>query len=121
MKSKITSVFQSKPAGGLTLAAAPKGEGAPGAPETHVYNRGEYTFNRRFFETKFPGFFRVVPSEAEKDLVIAIKAIRGEYVGKRISRIASNEMHIQALSGAEVMVPFAEITQVQIRHKDAKA
>jgi hypothetical protein len=120
MKSKITSVFHGKPAGGLTLAAASKPEASTGAAEPQVYNRGEFTFNRRFFETKFPGFFRVVPSEAERDLVVAIKAIRGEYVGKRISRISSNEMHIQALSGAEVMIPFAEITQVQVRHKDAK-
>jgi hypothetical protein len=120
MKSKITSVFQGKRAGGLTLASASKAETAPGSSEAQVYGRGEYTFNRRFFETKFPGFFRVVPSEAERDLVIVIKAIRSEYVGKRISRISSNEMHIQALSGAEVMIPFAEITQIQIRHKDAK-
>ena len=88
-----------------------------------IYTRGEFTFNRRFFETKFPGFFRVVPSEADKDLVMVIKAVRGEYVGKRISRISMNEMHIQLQSGnasAEVMVPFVEIQSVQIRHKDAK-
>jgi len=29
--------------------------------ETKVFTRGEYTFNRRFFETKAAGFFRVVP------------------------------------------------------------
>lgn len=123
MKSKITSMFHGKPAGGLSLATAPKAESAAAPVQTQVFTRGEFTFNRRFFETKFPGFFRVVPSEAEKDLVIAIKAIRGEYVGRRISRISSNEMHIQLQTGGasqEVMIPFAEITQVQIRHKDAK-
>ena len=119
MKSKAAS---SQPAGGgLTLAAQQKQEAGPSQLQT--FTRGEFTFNRRFFETKFPGFFRLVPSEAEKDLVMVIKAVRGEYVGKRISRISSNEMHLQLQSGnasAEVMVPFVEITSIQIRHKDAK-
>jgi len=122
--AKTTSSFAGQghaPQAGLALAAAQKQEGGGAQPQT--YARGEFTFNRRFFETKFPGFFRVVPSEAEKDLVIVIKAVRGEYVGKRISRISSNEMHVQLQTGnasAEVMIPFVEIQTVQIRHKDAK-
>ena len=66
----------------------------------------------------------MIPSETEKDLVLVVKAVRGEYVGKRISRISMNEMHMQLQSGnasAEVMVPFVEIQSVQIRHKDAKS
>jgi hypothetical protein len=122
--AKATSAFGGPghlPQSGLTLAAAQKQES--GAAQPQIYSRGEFTFNRRFFETKFPGFFRVVPSEAEKDLVIVVKAVRGEYVGKRISRISSNEMHLQLQSGnasAEVMIPFVEIQTVQIRHKDVK-
>ena len=123
--AKATSAFAGQghlPQGGLSLVAAQKQEGGGAQPQ--MYTRGEFTFNRRFFETKFPGFFRIVPSEAEKDLVIVIKAVRGEYVGKRISRISSNEMHVQLQSGnasAEVMIPFVEIQSVQIRHKDAKS
>jgi hypothetical protein len=122
--AKATSSFAGQghaPQGGLALAAAQKQEGGGAQPQ--MYARGEFTFNRRFFETKFPGFFRVVPSEAEKDLVMVIKAVRGEYVGKRISRISSNEMHVQLQTGnasAEVSIPFVEIQTVQIRHKDAK-
>jgi hypothetical protein len=106
--------------GGLSLAAV-KAEGGEGITVPQTFNRGEFTFNRRFFETKFPGFFRVVPSESEKDLVLAIKGVRTEYVCKRISRISSNEMHVQVLSGGEVQVTFAEITSITIRNKDAKA
>jgi hypothetical protein len=121
-QAKATSTFAGQGRqSGLSLAAAQKQEGGGAQPQ--VFARGEFTFNRRFFETKFPGFFRIVPSEAEKDLVIVIKAVRGEYVGKRISRISSNEMHVQLQSGnasTEVSIPFAEIQSVQIRHKDAK-
>lgn len=110
------------PGGGSSLSlASQKSEGASGAPTVpQTFARGDTTFNRRWFETKFPGFFRLVPSEAEKDLVLAIKCVRAEYVAKRISRISSNEMHVLVLAGGEVMVPFAEITSVTLRHKDAK-
>ena len=43
-------------------------------PDPILYKQGEFSFNRRFFETKMPGFFRVVPSEKEKDLIIQIKS-----------------------------------------------
>lgn len=123
-KAKTTGAFPAAPAaGGLTLAAGAKAEPASAQTQPQTFTRGEFTFNRRFFETKFPGFFRMVPGEAEKDLVMVIKAVRGEYVGRRISRISMNEMHLQLQSGnasAEVMVPFVEIQSVQIRHKDAK-
>jgi len=107
-------------ASGLSLASSTKaGGGGQAVPQT--FTRGETTFNRRFFETKFAGFFRVVPGEAEKDLVLDIKVVRGEYVAKRITRISSNEMHVQVLNGGEVMIQFAEITTVIVRHKDAKS
>jgi hypothetical protein len=91
-------------------------------PEPVVFQRGEFSFNRRFFETKFAGFFRVVPSEAEKDLVLVITASRGQFVGRRIMRITPNELYLQVVKNnvsAEEMIPFAEISEVQIRHKDS--
>jgi hypothetical protein len=118
---KTTSVVAPKPASGLSLAAMEKPAAASAHAQPQVYTRGENTFNRRFFETKFPGFFRVVPSEAERDLVIVIKTARNEYVGRRISRISMNELHLQLQSGNnEVNIPFGEISTVIIRHKDAK-
>lgn len=108
--------------GGLGLAAMDKPAHANASQAAQVYRRGDVTFNRRFFETKFPGFFRIVPSEAEKDLVLVFKTAKQEIIGKRISRIASNELHVQTLrGGSEVMVPFGELAEVQVRHKDAKA
>ena len=107
---------------GLSIAQGEKAGAAPGggtAPQ--VFKRGEFTFNRRFMETKFPGFFRVVQTEADKDLVLAIRAGRDEHIAKRISRISSNEMHVLLSRGPEVSIPFAEIIEISMRHKDAKA
>jgi len=108
--------------GGLGIAKTAKEEPSGGAMAPAVYKRGDFTFNRRFVETKFSGFFRVVPTEAEKDLVLVVRTNKNEYIAKRVSRISSNEMHLALLrSGVEQMVPFADVTEFQIRHKDAKA
>jgi len=109
-------------AGARAYEAAPAAVApAPALPEPVFFRRGEFSFNRRFFETKFAGFFRVIPSEAEKDLVLVIQAARGNFVGRRISRISPNELYLETVKNnvtAEEMIPLAEIAEVQIRHKD---
>ena len=90
----------------------------PGTPQ--VFQRGQFTFNRRFFETKFSGFFAMFRREAEKNLVLTVKTGRALFVVERITRIATNEMHVEVAQGAakqEVMVPFAEIVEVQLKPK----
>ena len=113
---------QAAPAsGGHTPAAAATTAAAQKLPEPVIYRRGEFSFNRRFFETKVPGFFRVVPSEKDKDLVLLVIATRGEFIGRRISRIGANDMDLETFKDsatANEMIPFAEIKEVQIRHKD---
>jgi hypothetical protein len=106
---------------GLHLAHEEKQQAA--LPQTVTYQRGQFTFNRRFFETKFPGFFGVVRRDADKDLLLVIKSSRGQYSGNRISRIAQNDLHLQVPHGAateEVMIPFQEIQEIKLQHKDAK-
>lgn len=118
------------PAPGHDAAAAPGGlhiahaeAAAPAAhPATQIFQRGAFTFNRRFLETKFAGFFGVIRRDAEKDLILVIKSARGEYHGTRISRISGNDLHLQVIKGSaseEVLIPFTEIKEMQIKHKDA--
>ena len=98
-------------------------EQKPAIPETVTFQRGQFTFNRRFFETKFSGFFGVVRRDADRDMVLVIKSSRGEYIGQRISRIAANDLHLQVQRGhasEEVMIPFVEVQEIRLRHKDAK-
>jgi hypothetical protein len=104
---------------GLKVAAAAKGA-AEARGETRVFKRGDYTFNRRFIETQFSGFFRIVPSEAEKDMVLVVKTPKQDYIARRISRISAADMFIQPVQAAakEISVSFGEIAEIQIRHKD---
>ena len=101
-----------------------KSSSAPGANanEPQIFQRGQFTFNRRFFETKFSGFFALIRREAEKNLVLIVKTGRENMVVERITRIATNEMHVevgQSVVKKEIMVPFAEIVEVQLKPKDA--
>ncbi|MDB6036460.1 MAG: hypothetical protein JWM99_301 [Verrucomicrobiales bacterium] len=98
--------------GGLGLAGghAKKPEAGGADP---LFTRADSTFDRRFFETKFTPFFRLVPSE---DKVLFVKTAKGEFQAKRISRISMNEMHLQLAKGnTEVPVPFGEILEAQVR------
>lgn len=92
------------------------------APQTQVFRRGQFTFNRRFIETKFSGFFGIVRRDPEKDMILVIKSTRGEFPASRITRIAANDMHIEVRKGAatnEVPIAFVEIQEIQLKHKDA--
>jgi hypothetical protein len=92
----------------------------PAAPQ--IFQRGQFTFNRRFFETKFSGFFAMFRREAEKNLMLTVKTGRALFVVERITRIATNEMHVEVAQGTgkqEIMVPFSDIVEVQLKPKDA--
>lgn len=106
----------------LRIAPAEGRRSTSSLPMTQVFQRGAFTFNRRFFETKFPGFFGVVKRDAEKDLVLVFRSVRGEYIGQRISRIAANDLHLHVQKGSaseEITIPFSEIQEVRLQHKDA--
>jgi hypothetical protein len=116
-----TAAAPAQDASGLHLAHVAEGEARAHA-QTQVFQRGQFTFNRRFLETKFSGFFGVARRPAEKDMVLTVKSTHGAFVVQRITRIASNEMHVETIIGGksqEVMVPFAEIQEIKLKHKDA--
>lgn len=104
-------------------AAAAEAHAAKSAhPPPVIYQRGTTMFNRRFFETKMSGFLRMVPSESEKDMVICVKSSRGEYVAQRVSKIMPNELYLavhKSGTSSEVAIPYGEIYEIKIRHKDA--
>jgi len=90
-------------------------------PAPIVFTRADFSFNRRFFETKMANFLKLVPSSADKDMVLWIKSARGEFSGRRITQITPAELRLQIFKGeatADETIPFVEIFEVQIRHKD---
>lgn len=110
-------------AGGNDSQSAPASLSlVPAKARTQSFKRGQFTFNRRFIETKFDGFFGMVRKDAEKDLSLNIRTARGEFQATRISDIGGNEMKVDVHSGGasqQVTIPFVEILEMQIKHKDA--
>jgi hypothetical protein len=111
-------------AAGIHIAEASWHGAAPAAApsEAQIFQRGQFTFNRRFFETKFSGYFAVIRREAEKNMELTVKTGRAQYLVERITRIATNEMHVEVGLSAvkqEVVVPFVEIVEVQLKPKGA--
>jgi hypothetical protein len=93
-----------------------------GPPPPKVFARGQFTFNRRFFETQLPGFFAVSRPEAEKDTVLTFKTTRGTFVVQRISRISANDITLQVQKGhasEDNIVPFIEVQEVQLQRQRA--
>lgn len=93
--------------------AGPKQSGLK--PQT--WTRGDTRFNRSFFQNNFPNYFKVVLGAAERDLVLAIKTGKREYVGQRIKRISGTDIHMELLNGKEQKISFSEIGTVDLRAK----
>jgi hypothetical protein len=110
------------PAEGAPAHGAAAPPTAPAGPPHTIFKRGQTTFNRRFFETKLANFLRVTPTEADKDLVLFIKSSRGEHTGTRIARVTPNDLQlhvVKAGASQDVTIPFTEISEVHVKHKDA--
>jgi hypothetical protein len=110
----VAASAASSSAGPAARSAAGSNEGLP-----KHFRRGETTFNRRFFETQFPSLFKVVASEADKDLVLDIVTAAGVIVATRISRISGSDLALKSSDGAESTVEFAQVLEVKLRNKNA--
>ncbi|MDB6054969.1 MAG: hypothetical protein JWN25_2492 [Verrucomicrobiales bacterium] len=102
-------------------AAAAAAASAPPA-DVQIFSRKDFTFNKRFFETKMPGFFRVVLSEADQQKVIYVKSARGNFVGQRITKVSPSDLTLQIFKEnvtADESIPFNEIQEVSIMPRDS--
>jgi hypothetical protein len=104
-----------------TASWQPPGAGAHNV-EPQVFQRGQFMFNRRFFETRFPGFFGSIRGEDDRYKELVVKATKGEFIVQRITRIGANDAHFEVVKGGvhqEVIVPFADMQEVRVNPKAA--
>ncbi|RTZ64726.1 MAG: hypothetical protein DSZ35_09750 [Verrucomicrobia bacterium] len=93
--------------------AGPKQSGL----EPQTWTRGDTRFDRSFFQSNFPNYFKVALGAAERDMVLAVKTGKREYVGQRIKRISGTDIHMELLNGKEQKISFSEIGTVDLRAK----
>ena len=92
------------------------------APADQVFKRGQFTFNRRFIETKFAGFITPVRSEADQKLDFFVKLPQGVFLVQRISNLGLNDLRFEILQDdqpQEILAPFADILEITIKAKTA--
>lgn len=101
-------------------AAAQAVHAATAAPKPEVFARGQFTFNKRFFETKFASYFGVSRREEDKHKTLIFKTSKGEFIAERITRITASDIYIQAARGGgasvEMALQFPEIQEVVLKH-----
>lgn len=88
--------------------------------EAQVFQRGQFMFNRRFFETRFPGFFGSIRGDDDRHKEMVIKATKGEFVVERVTRIGPNDAHFEVVKDGvhqEVIIPFADMQEVRVHQK----
>ena len=87
-----------------------------------TYKRGQFTFNRRFMESKFSGFFQPVRSPADQKLDFFVKLPQGTYLLQRITNIGMNDFKFEVLQDGqpqEMLVPFGDIQEITLKSKPA--
>lgn len=97
-------------------------EASPKSPAGQVFKRGQFTFNRRFIETKFAGFFSEPRSGADANSDLVVRTTAGEFGVERITRIDTADMNVEIAAGGarqEFTVPFADIQEIQLKPKTA--
>jgi len=89
---------------------------AAGVPKDEVFPRGKFTFNKRFFETRFADFFGAIRRGEQKFHYLVLKTPKGTIVADRITRASPTEVHVNAVKGAsgEVSVSFTELQEVRL-------
>ncbi|MCU0787822.1 MAG: hypothetical protein MUC91_06470 [Verrucomicrobia bacterium] len=90
-----------------------------GVPKDEVFPRGKFTFNKRFFETRFADFFGAIRRGEKKFNYIVFKTPKATIVADRITRASATEIHVNAVSGGtgEVSVAFAILQEVRLTAK----
>jgi hypothetical protein len=94
--------------------------GSAPAPKTagQVFKRGQFTFNRRFIESKFGGYLAEVRSAADADTTLIVKTTTSQTVVERIVNLGANEMQVEVMLGEtrqQATITFADIQEIQIK------
>jgi len=122
LPSAIAAAAEAEARAQLAASQPPRTEPEPPTkPPATVYQRGEFTFNRRFFETKLAGFARLIPGEAEKSLEMVFLTARGDFVSRRISKFEAEWLLLAIQKDDafyEEKIPYIEIREVHVRPRE---
>ena len=85
------------------------------AAEPQIFNRGKFTFNKRFIETKFAGFVGEPKGEGKK-FAMELKTGKGTFAVECIKQVGLAEAILETPNG-QVSVSFADIQEIKLTPK----
>jgi hypothetical protein len=99
--------------------AAPAKPGGPKPLEPVAFIKGQVNINKRFIETKFAPFFKLVPDEPYRSGWMCFVTPRGEHWAKRIPNISPTDITIQCPQEGggtlDQTLQLAEIQEIHMR------
>ena len=81
-------------------------------PEPQIFARGKFTFNKRFLETKFVGYFGTPRGEALQ-FTMELKTSSAQHTVERIMQVGATEVILETKTG-QVTVPLADIQEIRL-------
>jgi len=81
-------------------------------PEPQVFARGKFTFNKKFLETKFVGYFGTPRGDALK-FTFELKTNTAQHAVERIMQVTVTEIILETKNG-QVTVPLADIQEIKL-------
>jgi hypothetical protein len=81
--------------------------------EPQIFARGKFTFNKRFIETKFVGYFGEPKGDALKN-IMHLKTSQAVFTVERIAQIGQTDMIVETKERGQVTVLFTDIQEIKL-------
>ena len=85
-------------------------------PESQVYARGKFTFNKRFIETRFAAFVAGANGEQAQKFSMEVKTMKEVLAVEHIAQIGAAEIILETPKG-QVTVAMADIQEIKLNPK----
>lgn len=85
-------------------------------PEPQIFARGKFTFNKRFVETKFAGFFGEAKGDA-KSFSMEVTTSKGKFAVERIMQVSPTEVIFETVQPGQVTVLLLDIQEIKLNPK----
>ncbi|MGC9943328.1 MAG: hypothetical protein ABSE48_15990 [Verrucomicrobiota bacterium] len=89
-------------------------------PESQIYARGKFTFNKRFVETKFADFTGVAKGDALK-FTMELKTAKEQFTVERIMQIMPADVMLETVQRGQVTLLLSDILEIKLIPKPTAA
>jgi hypothetical protein len=89
-------------------------------PDPQIFARGKFTFNKRFMETKFAGYFGEAKGDA-LTFAMEVKTTKATFFVERIMQVSASDIILETVPPGQATVLLADIQEIKLNPKPASA